>query len=165
MRRPNRLLAAALAYAEHGVSVRAGSGGRWLSDPAEIRTAWGVADPPELFICSGARLALWRVEREVGAYGLRLFEQRRPDVWPPVMQLPDGDWIIGTSSPGPEVEVPRGAMYLPPGVGVLAPPSPRERGRARWLWSPRFPVVPLPDAEAVLSMVALAGAQREELTR
>lgn len=153
----------ALACAEYGVTVRAGADGGWLTDPAAIRAEWDVPEPPDLFICSGDTLALWRVDRVVGAYGLRLFEQRRPDVWPPVMQLPDGDWIIGTSPPGPEIEVPPGASYLPAGHGVLAPPSPREKGRARWLWSPRFPAVPLPEADAVLSLIALAGAQRDDL--
>lgn len=155
MRRSNRLLATALAGAEYGVAVRAGAGGDWLTDRAGIRAAWDVPDPPDLYICSGDTLALWRVEQVAGAYWMRLYERRRPDVWPPVMQLPDGDWIVGTAPAAAGIEVPPGASYLPPGTGVLAPPSPREKGRARWLWSPRFPAVPLPAAEAVLSLIAV----------
>jgi hypothetical protein len=153
----NRLLVTALACEKYGVAVRAGDATDWLTDPAGIRTAWDVPAPPDLYICSGDVLALWRIERVVGAYTQRLYELRRPDVWPPVMQLPDGDWIFGTAPAGPDVEVPPGVSYLPPGTGVLAPPSPRGTGRARWLWSPRFPAVPLPDADAVLALAAVAG--------
>jgi hypothetical protein len=138
-------------------------GSDWLTDTAAIEAVWQTAEAPNLLICSCDELALWRLPRVSGAYGMRLFEQQRPGPWPPLMKLPDGDWIVATRPLAEEQTLPTDVVCLAPGTPVVVPPSRLPTGRARWLQSPEFPRTPLPQAEAVLSLVALAEAQRLEL--
>ncbi|HEY3005626.1 MAG TPA: hypothetical protein VGJ44_24985, partial [Kribbellaceae bacterium] len=61
--------------------------------------------------------------------------------------------------------LPVGVSCLSPDTPVLAPPSQRPTGRARWLWSPTFPRTLLPTAESLLENVGLAAMQQVELQR
>ncbi|MFC0622786.1 hypothetical protein [Kribbella deserti] len=169
-RRKNLLQDTALACVERGIPVQAGTAdglpaaSGWLTDVAEVRATWSVADPPNILACSSDSVAIWRLPRVAGAYGKRLYEQQRPDVWPPTMKLPDGDWITCTLPPEDDLgPLATGVKYLSPGTPVLIPPSRNAAGRRlRWDGSD-FPVHPLPSAEAVLSMVLLAEHEHREL--
>ncbi|MDX6241997.1 MAG: hypothetical protein QOG10_6868 [Kribbellaceae bacterium] len=139
------------------------AGPAWSTDVNEVAATWGLAAAPNLLISSGNQVALWRLPRVTGAYGMRLFEQERPGPWPPLMKLPDGDWIVATAPAVDKLELATGVVYTEPGVAVLAPPSRRPTGRTRWLQSPAFPQTPLPSAESVLALVARAEQERFEL--
>lgn len=43
----------------------------WITDHAAAEQVWNTATPPNLLICSGPAVALWR-PRLAGAHGLRL---------------------------------------------------------------------------------------------
>jgi hypothetical protein len=133
-----------------------------LRDVEAVNAVWQVAEPPNLAVSSSGTLAIWKLPRIAGAYGNRLYEQQRPDVWPPTMQLPDGDWITCTQPPDDTLgPLATGVEYLPPGVPVVIPPSRTDR-RLHWDGA-KFPQHPLPTATAVLSLVLQAEKEHEEL--
>jgi hypothetical protein len=136
---------------------------RRLTDPDAVRRVWDVPNPPNLLISSGRTLGIWHVPRAVGAYGMRILEQRRPGAWPPVMRGPSGDWIFCTTAPTHEQQAAAAALQvslLGPGTPVLAPPSRRPNGAVRWLWSQRFPATSLPAASVILSAFETAVTDR-----
>ncbi|GAA2790538.1 hypothetical protein [Kribbella solani] len=168
IRRKNAMLDTALACVERGILVRSATfsgvpDGDWITDANEIRAAWNVAEPPNLAITSCPAVAIWRLPRIAGAYGKRLYEQERPSVWPPMTQLPDGGWITCTLQPDTELgPLASGVEYIEPGRPVVIPPSTTADGRLRWDGS-KFPLHPLPSAEAVLSKVLRAEQEYVEL--
>jgi hypothetical protein len=135
----------------------------WMTDVDQVEETWRSATPPNLLVSSGPRVSFWRLPRISGAYGMRLFEQLRPGPWPPQLKLPDGDWLVATTPPAGDLELPTGVVHLERGVAVLAPPSRRSAGRARWLQAPAFPRTPLPSAESVVELVGRAEQERFEL--
>jgi hypothetical protein len=168
IRRKNALLETALACVERGIPVRpatiAGApDGDWILAADEARDVWGVDEAPNLAVCSSPAVAIWRLPRIAGAYGKRLYEQERPGVWPPTMKLPDGDWITCTLQPEGDIgPLATGVEYIEPGIPVVIPPSTTIDGRLRWDGS-KFPVHPLPSADAVLSKVLRAEQEYVEL--
>lgn len=169
IRRKNVLLDTALACVERGIPVQAATIGgdpadnAWLTGVEAVRAVWDFDEPPNLAISSCPAVAVWRLPRLAGAYGKRRYEQQRPSVWPPTMQLPDGDWITCTlqadSDLGP---LATGVEYIEPGTPVLIPPSTTTDGRLRWDGA-KFPLHPLPSADAVLSEVLVAEQEYVEL--
>jgi hypothetical protein len=151
------------------------TGGDWITDRAMAEEVWKTETPPNLLICSGPALALWRLPRVAGAYGLRLYEQQRPGPWAPYLQLPAGDWILATLPTDHDDDLAAGVEYLPPGVPVLVPPSRRRTdgfrsrilepgGQLLWRQAPAFPRTPLPAAADVLTLVRQAEQEYYELT-
>ncbi|GAA3144537.1 hypothetical protein JOF29_005720 [Kribbella aluminosa] len=126
-----------------------------LTQLSQVSAAYDVASPPNLLIASGPQVAIWRVPLAAGSYAMRRLEQQRLTIWPPVMRLPDHGWIFCTAP----TKRPTGladAELVREDASVLAPPSRGPNGgRLRWLWSPRFPAVPLPEAEPVLAALAV----------
>lgn len=168
IRRKNALLDTALACVERAIPVQAATlagepVGSWLISVEAVRTVWDVDEPPNLAISSCPAIAVWRLPRVAGAYGKRLYEQQRPGVWPPTMKLPGGDWITCTLQPDDDLgPLATGVTYLEPGTPVVIPPSTTADGRLRWDGS-KFPLHPLPSADAVLSLVLLAEQEYVEL--
>jgi hypothetical protein len=79
------------------------------------------------------------------------------------MKLPDGDWITCTLQPESDLgPLASGVEYIEPGTPVVIPPSTTIDGRLRWDGS-KFPVHPLPSADAVLSKVLRAEQEYGEL--
>lgn len=114
---------------------------------------------PDLEIVTGRAVDAWDVPREVGALAMRLLEQQRLDVWPPVTQLPTGRWLFLTrphDGEVPDIEA-HGTSVRHHGIDgrVVVPPS---RG-LRWIWAPRFPRTALPEADAVV-LAFLTAASR-----
>jgi hypothetical protein len=167
IRNKNVLLETALACVERGIPVQAAtiSGeptSDWITDVEAVRAGWDD-EPPNLAITSCPAVAVWRLPRIAGAYGKRLYEQQRPGVWPPTMKLPDGDWITCTLQPEGDLgPLANGVEYVTPGTPVVIPPSTTADGRLRWDGS-KFPLHPLPGADAVLSKVLLAEQEYVEL--
>lgn len=132
-----------------------------LTQLSQVSAAYDVASPSNLLIASGPQVAIWRVPLAVGSYAMRRLEQQRLTIWPPIMRLPDQGWIFCTAptkQPAGLADVELVCEDAP----VLAPPSRGPNGgRLRWLWSRRFPAVPLPEAEPVLA--ALAVGSMDEL--
>ncbi|WP_350279127.1 hypothetical protein [Kribbella sp. HUAS MG21] len=168
IRRKNALLDTALSCVERGIPVQAATisgtpDGDWIADADLARAAWGVDEPPNLAITSCPTVAIWHLPRIAGAYGKRLYEQERPGIWPPTMQLPNGDWITCTLQPDTDLgPLATGVVYIEPGTPVVIPPSTTLDGRLRWDGS-KFPLHPLPCAEAVLSKVLRAEEEYVEL--
>jgi hypothetical protein len=169
IRRKNALLETALACLERGIPVQAGTlsgdpaNAAWITDPEAANAVWGIDQPPNLAITSCPAVAVWRLPRVAGAYGKRRYEQQRPGVWPPMMQLPDGDWITCTLQPDSDLgQLATGVQYVAPGTPVVIPPSTTADGRLRWDGS-KFPLHPLPSADAVLSEVLVAEQEYVEL--
>lgn len=138
-----------------------------IDDPATAELTWAAASRPGLLICSGPKAAVWHVPLVVGSHAMRRLEQLRLDIWPPVMQLPNRDWVICT-------DLPRNASWSEKGIGglrlvtendpVLAPPSRGPAGKAHWIWARRFPSSPLPAAEPVLAALHDASTVRSEVS-
>jgi hypothetical protein len=168
IRRKNALLDTALACVERGIPVQAAtiSGvpvGDWITEVEAVRVVWDVDEPPNLAITSCPAVAVWRLPRIAGAYGKRLYEQQRPGVWPPTMKLQDGDWITCTLQPDSDLgPLATGVEYIAPETPVVIPPSTTADGRLRWDGS-KFPLHPLPSADAVLSEVLRAEQEYVEL--
>jgi hypothetical protein len=168
IRRKNALLDTALACAERGIPVQAAtvSGipvGEWTIDLDAVRVVWDVDEPPNLAITSCPVVAVWRLPRIAGAYGKRLYEQQRPSVWPPTMQCQDGSWITCTLQPDGDLgSLATGVQYVAPGTPVVIPPSTTSDGRLHWDGA-KFPLHPLPSADAVLSEVLRAEQEYVEL--
>jgi hypothetical protein len=170
IRRKNILLETALACVERGIPVQAAplstvlAEGRWITTSDAAISVWNMNEPPNLAVTSCATVALWRLPRVAGAYGNRLYEQQRPGVWPPTMKLPDGDWITCTLQPTGDLgPLAVGVEYIEPGTPVVIPPSRDASGRRlRWDGS-KFPIHPLPAADAVLSQVLIAEQEYMEL--
>ncbi|TDO51501.1 hypothetical protein EV643_103240 [Kribbella sp. VKM Ac-2527] len=168
IRRKNALLETALACVERGIPVQAATiscdpAGDWISDVEAVHAVWDVDEPPNLAITSCPAVAVWRLPRIVGAYGKRRYEQQRPGVWPPTMKLPDGDWITCTLQPDGDLgPLATGVEYIASGTPVVIPPSTTADGRLLWDGS-KFPLHPLPSADAVLSEVLVAEQEYVEL--
>ncbi|MFD7161059.1 hypothetical protein ACFV9C_41195 [Kribbella sp. NPDC059898] len=168
IRRRNALLETAIACVERGIPVRpatiAGApDGEWITDADKASDVWDVDEPPNLAVSSSSTVAIWRLPRIAGAYGKRLYEQERPGVWPPTMKLPDGDWITCTLQPESNLgPLATGVEYLEPGTPVVIPPSRTVAGRLKWDGS-KFPMHPLPTADAVLSKVFRAEQEYVDL--
>lgn len=126
-----------------------------LTQLSQVSAAYDVASPPNLLIASGPQVAIWRVPLAVGSYAMRRLEQQRLTIWPPVMRLPDQGWIFCTAPTKQPIGL-ADVELVRENASVLAPPSRGPNGaRLRWLWSPRFPAVPLPEAEPVLAALAV----------
>jgi len=168
IRRKNALLETALACMERGIPVQVATiagdpVGDWLTDSEAVRAVWDVDEPPNLAITSCPAVAVWRLPRVAGAYGKRLYEQQRPGVWPPTMKLHDGDWITCTLQPDSDLgPLATGVEYVEAGTPVVIPPSTTASGRLHWDGA-KFPLHPLPGADAVLSLVLLAEQEYVEL--
>lgn len=170
IRRKNALLQTALACVERGIQVHAATlsgdpaGGDWITAIEPAIAVWGIDEPPNLAITSCPAVAVWRLPRIAGAYGKRLYEMQRPGVWPPTMKLPDGDWITCTLQPDNDLgPLATGVEYVSPGTAVLIPPSTDSSGRQLHWDGSKFPIHPLPSADAVLSQVLLAEQEYLEL--
>jgi hypothetical protein len=132
-----------------------------LTQLSQVSAAYDVLTPPNLLIASGPKVAIWRVPLAPGSYAMRRLEQQRLTIWPPVMRLPDQGWIFCTAQTTLPTRL-ADFELVSEDAPVLAPPSRGPSGgKLRWLWSPRFPAVPLPDAEPVLA--ALACGSMDEL--
>ena|SRR6266508_161835 len=95
-------------------------GPQQLLAAADVDEIWRSERPPNLLISPNECIAMWSVSREVGAYGMRLLEQQRIPIWPPVLRLPDGRWLFCTSS----ADQPHDAVYeLGRRVRQLSPDS------------------------------------------
>ena len=168
IRRKNALLDTALACVERDIPVQAATitgtpDGDWITDEDTARVVWDVAEPPNLAVMSCPTVAIWRLPRIAGAYGKRLYEQDRPGIWPPTMKLPNGDWITCTLQPETDLgPLATGVEYVEPGTPVVIPPSTTVDGRLKWDGS-KFPLHPLPSADAVLSKVLRAEEEYVEL--
>ena len=126
-----------------------------LTHVPQASTLYDVPTPPNLLIASGPEVAIWRVPLAPGSYAMRRLEQQRLMIWPPVMRLPDQGWIFCTAPTKQRVGL-ADVELVSDDAPVLAPPSRGPNGRRlRWLWSPRFPAVPLPEAEPVLAALAI----------
>lgn len=170
IRRKNHLLETALACVERGIPVRPASpdglpeGADWLTDSTSAEAVWAVAQPPNLAITSCATVAIWKLPKYAGAYGKRLYEQQRPSIFPPTMQLLDGDWITCTLPADEEINpLATGVEYVSPGTAVMIPPSRLLSGRQLHWDGAKFPEHPLPTAQAVLSQVLRAEIEYEEV--
>ncbi len=128
---------------------------RTIDPGSQASTLYDVPTPPNLLIASGPEVAIWRVPLAPGSYAMRRLEQQRLTIWPPVMRLPDHGWIFCTAPTKQRVGL-ADVELVSDDAPVLAPPSRGPNGgRLRWLWSPRFPAVPLPEAEPVLAALAI----------
>jgi hypothetical protein len=125
-----------------------------LNQLSQVAAAYDVSTPPNLLIASGSQVAVWRVSLAVGSYAMRRLEQQRLTIWPPVTRLPAQGWIFCTAPARQPIGL-AGVELVREDAAVLAPPSRGPNGsRLRWLWSRRFPAVPLPKAEPVLAALA-----------
>lgn len=132
-----------------------------LTQLSQVSAAYDVANVPNLLIASGPQVAIWRVPLAPGSYAMRRLELQRLAIWPPVMRLPNSGWIFCTAPTKQPIGL-ADIELISEDAPVLAPPSRGPNGgRLRWLWSPRFPAVPLPEAEPVLA--ALAVGSMDEL--
>jgi len=131
-----------------------------IDTPSEVEALWGVPVPPNVLIASGPVVAVWRVSRTLGAYGMRRLEQQRLSVWPPLMRT-SGDWVFCTEPVGSEFVPAPDVELVTPDAPVLAPPSRGADGVRRWEWSRAFPAAPLTSAESL--MAALAAARSDHL--
>lgn len=126
----------------------------------EVLATWDVPHTPGLMVAPNESLDLWDVGCELGAAAMRILERQRLSVWPPTMRLPSGRWAFVTTrlqdahmyAEAASFEVLRHDRKSP----LLVPPSRATNGRLRWLWSPKFPNAPLPDANVMLGALVMA---------
>lgn len=128
-----------------------------------MRSVWDAAPTPNLMISSSDAVALWHVPQALGSYGMRVLEQQRATVWPAVTRHASGGWLFCTRPPSSISEI---SAVLPQvrllgnDEPVVVPPSRLPGQNPFWLWAQRFPELPLPSAEPVVSALTSAATDR-----